>query len=484
MVEQSSLKNKTILGFFWSSSDFIANQSIKLIVQVILARLLAPKYFGIIGMITIFIAISQSIIDGGFSNALIREQHSSQEDYSTVFYFNFIMSLLLYFALFIMAPFISRFYSEPQLILVLRVISFVIIINSFSIIQRTLLIKRIDFKTQTKISIISSVISGLIAIMLAYFGFGVWSLVVQNVILQFSQSFLLSLYNKWCPSLLFNFDSFRRLFGFGWKLLASSLIDTFYKNIYYVIIGKLFSAIDLGYYTNAQRIREIISQSVTSSVQKVSYPVLSSIQGDSVRLKIGYQKIIKNSVYITFPIMIGLAAVAEPFIVVIFGENWINSIPYLQILCFAGMLFPLQAINLNILQVKGRSDLFLKLEIIKKIIGISFIILVVLLKLGIITLLWTSVINSVISYFINSYYSAQLLSYSTRDQIKDITLIFVISAVMGLGVYISGTVISDNNIVKLFIQIIMGVLIYTSLSILLKIEELKTIKDMVNSLIR
>ena len=256
------------------------------------------------------------------------------------------------------------------------------------------------------------------------------------------------------------------------------------KKVYYVVIGKFFSATSLGYFTNAQKIRDALSQSITTSVQKVSYPVLSSIQDDITRLKKGYQKIIKNSVFLTFPIMIGLAAVAEPFVMIVFGEKWMNSIPYLRILCFAGMLFPLQAINLNILQVKGRSDLFLKLEIIKKLIGISFITIVIFFRLGIITLLWTSVINSYIAYFINSYYSAKLLSYSTKDQIKDITSIFIISILMGVIVFIAGIVIFNNNIIKLLSQIIIGVLIYIGLSKLFKIEELKTLYDLMNTLLK
>jgi len=326
MLVYNSLKAKTISGLFWSSSDLIANQGIRFFIQIILARLLLPQHFGIIGMITVFIAISQSIVNCGFKNALIRENDSSQEDYSTVFYFNLIIAVLLYIVLFITAPAISEFFNESQLIPILRVLSIVIIINSIGLIQRTLLIKKIDFKIQTKISIISSVVSGGIAIVFAYLGYGIWSLVIQNITMQFIQSFMLCVSNRWIPSLVFSMDSFKRLFGFGWKLLVSGLIDTLYKNIYYVIIGKFFSATSLGYYTNAQKIRDVASQSITTSVQKVSYPVLSSIQNDSERLRNGYRKIIKNSVFITFPIIIGVAAVAEPFIMIVFGEKWINSI--------------------------------------------------------------------------------------------------------------------------------------------------------------
>ncbi len=269
MSQQNTLKKKTISGLFWSFSDLIANQGIRFIIQIVLARLLLPEDFGIIGMITVFIAVSQSIIDSGFSNALIREKDSTQEDYSTVFYFNLFMSIALYIVLFFSANAISVFFKAPKLISILRVLLLVLIINSFGLIQRTILIKNIDFKTQTKISVISSIISGIVAIFLAYLGFGVWSLVIQTLLMQFIQSLLLSFSNKWLPSLVFSMDSFKRLFGFGWKLLVSGLINTLYNNLYYLIIGKAFSASDLGYYTNAQKLRDTVSQSISTSVQKL-----------------------------------------------------------------------------------------------------------------------------------------------------------------------------------------------------------------------
>lgn len=290
MQENNSLKEKTIVGLLWSFSDLIANQGIQFIIQVILARLLAPKDFGIIGMITVFIAISQSFIDSGFSNALIREKKPSQEDYSTVFYFNLIMAILMYIILFISAEAVGSFFEEPQLMDILRVISLVLIINSFGLIQRTMLTKNINFKTQTKINLISSISSGIIAVIFAYMGFGVWSLVIRTLSMQFIQSILLCISNRWVPSLLFSIDSFKRLFGFGWKLLISGIINTLYDNLYFLIIGKVFSAVELGYYTNAQKLRDVASQSITSSVQKVSYPALSSIKEEEEKLRFAYKK--------------------------------------------------------------------------------------------------------------------------------------------------------------------------------------------------
>lgn len=484
MENQSSLKKKTISGLFWSFSDLSANIGIQFIIQVILARLLVPEDFGVIGMIVVFIAVSQTFIDSGFTNALIREKDPSQKDYSTVFYFNLFMAGVAYLALFFSAGAISNFFQEPQLISILRVLAIVLIINSFGLIQRTMLTKKLNFKTQTKISIISSILSGVIAVGFAYSGFGIWSLVIQTLVKQFVQSLLLSLLNRWIPSLVFSIDSFKRLFGFGWKLLVSGLINTLYNNLYFLIIGKAYSAVELGYYTNAQKLRDTASQLITSTIQKVSYPVLSSIKEDEDRLREGYKKIIKTSVFITFPFMIGLAAVANPLIALIFGPKWLNCIEYFQILCLSGMLYPLHAINLDILQVKGRSDLFLKLEIIKKLLGLSLIGVVLFLQLGIIGLLWAAVLNSYISYFINSYYSAEMLSYSTMKQIKDITPAFIASVLMAIVIYLSGAILPDSDIVTLTAQIIIGIIVYVGICKIAKIEELNTVSQLLFSIFK
>ncbi|MGW6663043.1 MOP flippase family protein [Peribacillus sp. NPDC055009] len=484
MTQQSSLKRKTLSGLIWSFADLIANQGIQFIIQIILARLLLPEHFGLVGMILVFIAISNSIIDSGFSQALIRQKNVSQEDYSTVFYFNLVMGLVLYGILFIIADPISIFFGEPQLITILRVLSLVLIINSFGIIQRVFLVKNVDFRTQTKINMIAGIISGILAVFFAVMGFGVWALVIKTVSMQIIQTLLLWILNKWVPSLVFNRQSFKRYFGFGSKLLVSGLIDTFYNNIYYVIIGRFFSASQLGYYTNAIKLRDIASQSITTSVQRVTYPILSNIQEDEKRLKNGYRKVIKTSSFIIFPIMVGLAAVAEPLIYILFGEKWMDSVIYLQLLCFAGMLYPLHSINLNILQVKGRSDLFLLLEIIKKFILTVLIIISLLLKLGIIGLISAAVLHSYIALFINTYFSAREISYSAKEQVKDLLPIFIVAMVMGIIVYFCGMKMNEGNITKLIIQICIGIGIYILLCRLAKIKELTTIYGLMLPLIK
>lgn len=484
MNESSNLRQKAASGLFWSFSDLIANQGIQFVIQVILARLLLPEDFGLIGMITIFISLSTTFIDSGFSQALIREQDAKQEDFSTVFYFNLAMASALYVVLFLSAPVISDFFREPKLIEILRVLSLVLIINSFGIIQRVMLVRRIDFKTQTKISIVASVVSGAVAVALAYFGFGVWSLVIRTLTMQFLVAFLLSLLNKWKPSLVFSMQSFKRLFRFGSRLLASGLLNTIYMNIYYVIIGRFFSATELGYFTNGKKLEEVASHAVSTSLQRVSYPVLSSMQKDENRLRAGFSKIIRASTFINFPIMVFLAATAGPLIGLVFGEKWLPSITYFQILCFAGMLFPLHAINLNTLKVKGRSDLFLKLEIIKKAITTAIIVFVLLLRLGIIGLLWGSVLSSYISYCINAFYSKKLISYSIKDQVKDILPSYILSFVMGVIVSIVGLVMPGGDLVKLIVQVFVGFLTYIGLSKLFRIGELRIVRELLLSFLK
>ncbi|MGL4570195.1 MAG: lipopolysaccharide biosynthesis protein [Clostridium sp.] len=471
----SSLRKKTLSGLFWSFSEIILNQGIQFIIQIFLARLLLPEEFGLIGMITIFIAVSNSLIDSGFTNALIREENTTQEDYSTVFYFNLITSVLLYCILFVFSPSISIFFNQPELSKVLRVLAITLIINSFGIIQRTILVKKINFKAQMNINIFSSIVSGIAAIFLAYKGFGIWSLVYRTIIMQLIQAILLSIVNRWKPSLVFSIKSFKKLFGFGWKLLVSGLIDTTYNNLYYLVIGKFYSASDLGYYTNAQKLRDVAATSISTAVQKVTYPVLSIIQKEEEKLRSVYRKIICSAVYITFPVMIGLAIIARPLILLLFGENWSNSIEYFQILCFAGMLYPLHAINLNILQVKGRSDLFLKLEIIKKVISVTLIFVAIFVNSGIIGLIWVMVINSVIAFFVNSYYSKDIINYSTLDQIKDIVPIFIITGIMALSTHFMSNILPENNLLKILILPLGGAVIYVVSSYLFKIKEFNTI---------
>lgn len=420
-----SLKHKAIHGVGWSFIDNIASSGITFLVGLVLARLLTPKEYGIMAMIAVFIAVSNSIIDSGFSNALIRKTRIERVDYNTVFYFNLTVSILIYTLLYLAAPAISVFFKESVLVEIIRILGLVLIINAFSVIPRTQFVRDVNFKTQTKVSLISSISSGVFGIGMALGGMGVWSLVGQQLSRQFLNTLFLWIYSKWYPVWEFSRKSFKELFEFGSKLLLSGLLDTIYKNIYYIIIGRFYTSAQLGQYTRADQFNMIFSSNLTSVVQRVSYPVLSSIQEEPERLREAYQKVIKITMLITFACMLGLAAVAKPLILILIGEKWLPAVYFLQIICFSGMLYPLHAINLNILQVKGRSDLFLKLEIIKKIIAVGPIVVGVVYSIE--YMLWGGVLTSFIAYFLNSYYSANLMNYPTSEQIKDILPTFLTS---------------------------------------------------------
>lgn len=477
----NSLKKKTVHGVSWSVIDNIVSSGISFLVGIILARILSPVEFGILGMITVFIAVSNSIVDSGFSNALIRKTDAKDIDYNTVFYFNLILGFILYIILFFCAPAISNFFHEPLLIPVTRVMGTVLFINAFSIIQRTLLVKIVDFKTQTKISFIASIASGIVGIGMAVKGMGVWSLVGQQVSRQLLNTIFLWVYSTWRPVLEFSRQSFKELFGFGSKLLVSGLIDTIYKNIYYLIIGKFYNATQLGQYTRAEQFNMVFSSNLTSVVQRVSYPVFSSIQDESERLKQAYRSVIKTTMLVTFACMLGLAAVAKPLILIMIGEKWLPAVVFIQIICFAGMLYPLHAINLNMLQVKGRSDLFLKLEIIKKTIAVVPISLGVFY--GIEFMLWGSVFTSFVAYFLNSHYSSKLVDYSSWSQIKDIFPTFVVSFIVAAimwGITLLNYSIWVTLPVQLGIGLILGIIIYESI----KLPEYLELKEIALSVIK
>ena len=476
-----SLKNKTVKGTVWSSLDAFLGQGITFLVGLVLARLLSPEEYGLIAIITIFISVFNSIVDSGFSNALIRKQDATEADYNTVFYTNLAISAVLSTALFFGAPLIADFFSRPQLTSLTKAMSSVVIINAFAIVQNIRLTKNIDFKTKTKVSLIASLTSGVIGIAMAFGGFGVWSLVAQQISKQLLNSVFLWFFIRWMPKLLFSRKSFKEMFDFGWKLLVSGLINTIWTEIYQVIIGKFYQPQTLGQYTRAQQFSSIFSSNLTSIIQRVSYPVLSQLQDDKERLKSGYKRIIKITMLVSFVLMLGLAAIAKPMILVLIGDKWLPAVPFLQILCFNMMLYPLHSINLNMLQVQGRSDLFLKLEIVKKIVG------VIPLCLGIFVNIYYMLIGSVFvgffSYFLNARYSGPFLNYSIKEQVKDIMPGFSIALLVALPVY-AISYLPLNPFILLPMQLLVGLLIVLILCEKAGLEEYKEIKSIVLGLLK
>lgn len=449
-----SLKQKTVSGLLWSSIDLLTSQGLTFVVGIILARLLSPREFGLIGMITVFIAISTSFINSGFSNALIRKRNCTETDYSTVFYFNLFAGIFFFLILFFSASAIAGFFKEPELKTILQVLGVVLIIDSLSIIQKTILTKRIDFKLQTRISIISSLGSGFIALYMAFTGFGVWSLVAQRLSRQALNTLFLWIWNRWRPLLVFSTQSFKELFGFGSKLLVSGLINTLYNNIYYLIIGKYFSAQELGFYTRADEFKRMPSESIDGMISRVSYPVLATMQDNIPQLKANYKTLIRSTMFITFVLMMGMAAVAEPMIIALIGEKWRPSIIYLQMLSFVGMMYPLHSLNLNMLQVQGRSDLFLKLEIIKKVLAVPTIIIGVFW--GIKMMIAGMMVNTLIAYYLNSYWSGPKIGYPMKEQIQDILPSFGLALLMAAFVFGLGLILPFNYLGVLIVQITAG----------------------------
>lgn len=453
MAEQG-LKEKTVKGVGWSAADNILSYAVSFVVSIVLARLLSPDDYGLIGLIGIFTAISVTITTAGFGNALIRKKSPSEEDYNTVFIFNLVMSIVLYIVIFLCAPAISRFFGREELVALTRVSSLSIIIGALALTQRVKLTKRIDFKTQMKITLMASISSGVIGIIMAALGFGVWALVGQQLSSSLIGMIGLWVFNKWIPQLSFSKKSFKELFGYSWKILLSRLIDTIWKELYQMVVGKFYSPATLGQYTRAAGFARLFSQNLTEVVQRVTFPVLSEIQDDKDRMIAAYRRMIKVTMFVTAICMFAVGAVAEPLIYCLIGAKWHEAATYLPFICVSMSLYPLHAINLNMLQVQGRSDIFLILEIVKKIIGIAP--LAVCIFVGIRWMLIVNIITGIICFFLNSYYTGKSLGYTSWMQLKDIAPSYGIALLMAISVYFI-KYLPLSNFIILPIQIIIGV---------------------------
>ena len=472
-----NLKRKTVSGVMWSAIERFSLQGVQFVMQLVMARLLLPSDYGMIAMLTIFLQIAQAFIDSGFTNALIQKKDRTEVDYSTVFYFNIIIALLFYCILFVSAPLIAKFYNMPDLILVMRVMALSLIILSFSTVHKTKLTIEINFKIQSKITLIAAGISGIIGVGIAYWGYGVWALVYQSILNAMLTTILFNCFYRWKPLKTFSMKSFKRLFSFGSKLLVSGLIHTVYYNLYGIVIGKRFSAAELGYYTRAEQFAILPSYNLSAIITRVTFPILSSIQDDNERLASTYRKYIRLSSYLIFPLMVGLASLANPLVDLFLTEKWNGTVALLQILCFDWMFDHLSGINLNLLYVKGRSDLALRLEIIKKIIAIT--ILLASIPLGIIGMCLGRVLYSLIATYANTYYTNSLIGLSFRTQLKDIIPYLILSLAMG-GVVYATTYLGLSNIIQLIIGITIGILFYISISYIFKITSLKVLLQLIH----
>lgn len=480
-MQQESLKNKTIKGVGWSAADALLGQGVTFIVGLVLARLLSPDEYGLIGICLIFTTVLNGIVDSGFSNALIRKKEVTDEDYNTMFTTNMAISIVLYVLLFISAPLVSDFFHRIELTALVRVTGLILFLNALSITQVTILTKNIDFKTKTKASLVSAIISGVIGITMAFMGYGVWSLVAQQLSKQLLYTLCLWVLNKWWPKFTFYKDSFKYMWGFGWKLLASGILNNVWNQLYQVVIGRCYTSSTLGHYTRANEYASIFSSNLTSIVQRVSYPVLAEIQDDKERMVLGYRKVIKVTMFVTAVCMISLGAVSEPLIYTLIGTKWHETATYLPLICISMSLYPLHAINLNILQVLGRSDIFLYLEVLKKIVGL--VPIVIGIYCGIYYMLLTSIFTGFVNLYLNSWYTGKTLNYTFWKQLRDIAPSYFTATIIALAVYFLKYLVLPDYLILIF-QLLLGFFVGVVISEFLKFNEYIEIKTILINILK
>ncbi len=467
-----SLKKKAAISLVWTFAQQFGNQLIGFIVSLVLARILLPAEFGLIGMIAVIVAVGNVLLDGGLTKSLIRDPDCDQTDYSTVFFFNLIASVVVYAVVYLLAPFIAEFYEQPVLTTITRVYSLTIIITSFSVVQFARLTKVMDFKTQTIIAIPAAVVGGVIGVWMAYTGYGVWSLVWSSLATSTVSTIQMWIYSDWLPSFRFDRNKFRKHFDFGYKLTLSDLLNRIFNNIFLIVIGKYFSAAQLGYYTRAETMKQLPVSNITNALNKVTFPLFVSIQNDDIRLKRVYKQLMLMVMFVVAPVLIFLAVLAEPVFVFLFTDKWLPAVPYFQILCVTGILFPLHSYNLTILNVKGRSDLFLKLEVIKKIIIILTIL--VAIPFGILALLYGQVLISLVGFFINAHYTKRFIAYTGWEQLKDVFPIIFLALFAAAVIYLLDRYgLQDQiNLIRILAGGLTGMGIYLSGAYLLKFSSL------------
>lgn len=463
----TNIKNKAFSNMLWRFMERIGAQGVAFIVEIVLARLLAPDDFGIIALVTVFINILQVFIDSGMGNALIQKKNADDLDFSSVFYFNMALCIVLYGLMFVAAPFIADFYNMPDLTPVVRVLSLMLIISGVRNIQQAYVSRNLMFKRFFYATLGGTILAAVVGIAMAYKGFGVWAVVGQQLCRAGSVAIILLTTVKWRPKLMFSFERLRGLFSYGWKLLVSGLIDTAYGNLRKMIIGKMYTASDLSFYDRASYFPRFIVGNINTSIDSVLLPTMSAEQDDKTRVRAMTRRAIKTSTYLMMPCMVGLAVCAEPVVRLVLTEKWLPCVPFLRIFCFTYAFYPIHTANLNAIKAVGRSDLFLKLEILKKIVGLIAVLST--MWISVLAMAYSSLFISVCSQLINSWPNRKLLNYKYTDQFKDMLPQIVLSLVMGTAVYCINFA-GLNDILTLMIQIPLGTALYIAGSKLFKID--------------
>ena len=471
-----SLKKKTLGGFIWRFAERCGAQGVQFVVSVILARLLMPEAFGTISLMMVFINILSVFIDSGMGSALIQKKDADDLDFSTVFYFNLFMCSFMYLILFLCAPLIAKFYNNSELTLLVRVIGLLLLFSGVKSIQQAYVFKNMLFKKFFFSTLIGTIISAVVGITVAYKGYGVWALISQNLTNSVIDMIIIWCLVKWRPKWMFSFERLKGLFSYGWKLLASALLDTGYNQLRTLIIGKVYSTADLAYYTKANNFPSIIITNVNSSIDSVLLPSMSSVQDSVESVKGMTRRAMKTSTYVMAPLLMGLAACGQSVISILLTDKWLPSYPFMVIFCITYMFYPVHTANLNAIKALGRSDLFLKLEIIKKVVGITAILIT--FKISVMAMAYSLLITSVLSQIINSWPNKKLMNYSYIEQLKDILPGILLAVFMGGCVYCVNF-LHLNNWLTLIIQVPLGVIIYIGLSALLKLESFTYVLNMV-----
>lgn len=474
-------KGKVISNFIWRFAERCGAQLVSFVVSIVLARLLEPSVYGTVALVTVFTTILQVFIDSGLGTALIQKKNADDLDYSSVFYFNFVVCIILYLGMFITAPYIAKFYGNMSLIPVIRVISLTLIISGVKNIQQAYVSSNMLFKRFFFSTIGGTIVSAFIGIFMAYIGMGVWALVAQQLSNAMIDTMILWITVKWRPKAVFSWERLKSLLAYGWKLLVAVLLDTVYNNLRNLVIGKMYSSADLAFYNQGDKFPKIIVTNINTSIDSVLLPTLSSEQDNKARVKEMTRRAIKTSTYIMAPLMMGLAFCAKTVVELVLTQKWLPCVPFLQIFCITYMFYPVHTANLNAIKAMGRSDIFLKLEIIKKIVGMS--LLLSTMWFGVMAMAYSLLVSCVLSQIINSWPNKRLLGYGYLEQLRDLIPGVILAVMMGICVYFIGY-INLPNIIVLIIQVIVGATIYIVMSIVFKLESFLYLWNMVKTYLK
>lgn len=471
-------KGKVISNFIWRFAERCGAQLVSFVVSIVLARLLEPSVYGTVALVTVFTTILQVFIDSGLGTALIQKKNADDLDYSSVFYFNFVVCIILYLGMFIAAPYIAKFYGNMSLIPVIRVISLTLIISGVKNIQQAYVSSNMLFKRFFFSTIGGTIVSAFVGIFMAYIGMGVWALVAQQLSNAMIDTTILWITVKWRPKAVFSWERLKSLLAYGWKLLVAVLLDTVYNNLRNLVIGKMYSSADLAFYNQGDKFPKIIVTNINTSIDSVLLPTMSSEQDNKARVKEMTRRAIKTSTYIMAPLMMGLAFCAKTVVELVLTQKWLPCVPFLQIFCITYMFYPVHTANLNAIKAMGRSDIFLKLEIIKKIVGMS--LLLSTMWFGVMAMAYSLLVSCVLSQIINSWPNKRLLEYGYLEQLRDLISGVILAVIMGICVYFIGY-INLPNIIVLIIQVIVGATIYIVMSIVFRLESFLYLWNMVKT---